>query len=649
MNKKLVTLFSALFLTTALVACGSNGGNDTPSKGDGDTTETPVAGEKKVLKLLETSNIPSLVPWAATDSVSFLTLGNVMEGLTVMGENGSIHPGVATKWDVSEDGLTYTFHLNKDAKWVTADGTEYAAITANDFVYSWKKLIDPTSGAQYNFMIATAGIKGANDALTLAEQLVTLDQANADLAALKVEDFTDGENGTAQEQFDKNKESLEGTIADVEKTLTSDLGFASVEDAQNGMDNLIDALGVKAVDEYTLQVELEVPTAYFLSLMAFPSFYPVNEAFVNEVTEDKFGTSVDKFLYNGAFVFKEWKHSERHYWEANPLYWDAENVALDGVDFRVVEGIDNNAAVGMYTNGDIMSVGLSGENVGKYGSRQDAIALGDASVFYLEVNNGKGTITPEKEMLMNTNARKAIDMAIDKAFITDNIFSNGSIPAYYMVPEDFAFGPEGTKYEGVDFRETAGKDGYSSFNKEEAAKLWAQARQETGITGKLELEIIIFSGDSAAQVGAAIKDDLETNLGDEDLSIVISVLPFSEKLQRSAAGDYHMVWSGWGPDYTDPMTFLDMWVSGNGQNKVGYNNAEYDQLVNDSKTGDLTTDPEARWEALLKAEELLIGEDQAIVPLYQKGSVGLRDKKILNLYPQAVGPDYIYKWVDLAE
>ena len=652
MNKKLVSIFAAAFCTFGLVACSSDSGKnatETPST-ENQTQETTNSSSKKVLNLLASANIPSLVPWAATDAESFLVLGNVLEGLVVFGENGSLEHGAAEAWEISEDGLTYTFKLRQDSKWVKADGSEYAPVTAHDFVYSWKKLIDPDSGAQYNFMIQTAGIKGANEALGLAESLVTYDTYTSSAANLKLSDYKDTETQTAQAQFDEAKAGLEAKAAQAEEAVLA-LGFASVEEARNGMDQLIDSLGVTAEDDYTLKVELETPTPYFLSLMAFPSFYPVNEAFLNEVTEDKFGTNVNNFLYNGPFVFKEWKLSERHYLEKNASYWDAENVALDGVDFRVVPGIDNNTAVGLYLEGSIQSTGLASTNVATYGSRPDAIAYGDAGMFYLEVNQGKGAMTPVRTLLANADARKAINMAIDKAFITDNVLANGSIAANYIVPQEFAFGPADTAYEGIDFRATVEENakGFNSYNVEEAAKLWAAAREATGVTGAVEIEIIISEGDLAAQLGAAIKNDLEANLNDANLSIKLTALPFAEKLNRSSNGDYDLTMSGWSPDYADPMTFLDMYTTGNGQNKLGYSNPEFDALITAAKVGDLTTDLEARWEAMAKAEEILLGQDQALIPLYQKAAVGLRDPKILNLWPQQVGPDYFYKWVDIAE
>ncbi|MDO5794328.1 MAG: peptide ABC transporter substrate-binding protein [Turicibacter sp.] len=645
MNKKLVSIFAAAFCAFGLVACSSgNDAGNQPSAGSQDTPSVSETGSNKVLKLLQTSNIKSLLPWQATDSVSFLMLGNILEGLVVFGENGEIKPGVAESWDVSEDGLTYTFHLNQDAKWVKADGTELASVTAHDFVYSWTKLIDPNSAAEYNFMLETAGVKGASAALGLAANLVDYTSNSKTLETLSVSDYKDSDGKTAQQQFDEAKADLEAKVASAEEAIKAE-GFASVEAAKENMQTLIADLGFKAVDDYTLEVTLETPTPYFLSLMAFPSFYPMNEAFVNEVTEDKLGTSVDTFIYNGPFTFSEWKISERFYLAKNNLYWDAANVALDGVDFRVVEGINNDTSVGLYLEGSIMTSGLSGTNVSKYGSRPDAIAEGDASVFYLEVNHGKGAMTTEKQLLSNSNARKAINMAINKSFITDTVLANGSTVADYLVPKDFAFGPKGTEFEGKDFRSTYA--GFNSYDQATAATLWEQARQETGISEAIDLEIIITSGDINAALGSAIKNDLEEVLS--GVTVTLTVLPFPEKLSRSSAGDYELVLSGWAPDYADPMTFLDMFVTGGGHNKLGYSNAEYDAIITSAKSGELSLDVAARWEALIQAENILLGEDQALIPLFQKGTVSLRSQSLINYWPQTIGPDYFFKWVDIKE
>lgn len=528
--------------------------------------EAPAVVETpKILNLLESSNIPSLVPWAATDNVSFLALGNIMEGLVILGENGSLHPGVAESWDISEDGLVYTFHLRKDAVWVTDKGEEYAPVTAHDFVYSWNKLIDPESGAQYNFMLGSAGVVGGEE---------------------------------------------------------------------------LKDLGIKAIDDYTFEVTLERPTSFFLSLMSFPIFYPVCEKFVDEITEDKFGTSTDKFLYNGAFYFKEWKFSERHYWEKNPLYWDAENVELDAVDFRIAEGLDNTTAVNMYLNGEIHTVGLSGQNTALYSTRPDVISRNNPSVFYLEINNGKGDMTPVKQLLSNPKARQAIDLVINKAFITDSIFQNGSKPVYYLVPSGFAY------YDGIDYADSF-TPVHTGQDIETAKQLWEEARAEEGIQDFLEIDLLIFTGDSAMNVGAAIKNDIEANFG--NLEVIVTPLPFAEKLVRSNSGNYDMAWSGWNPDYADPMTYLDMWVSGGGQNAVGYSHEDFDALIESAKYGELAAKPAERWEAMLQAQDLLINRDQAIVPLYQQATLSLRSPQVKNYYSQPIGPSVIFKWVDLEE
>lgn len=644
MNKKLVGIFAAAFCAFGLAACSSGDANPADSNGNPSAGEAKSGG--KVLKLLETSNIKSLLPWQATDSVSSLMLGNILEGLVTFGENGEIMPGVAKSWDISEDELTYTFHLNEDAKWVKANGEEYAPVTAHDFVYSWNQLIDPNTGAEYNFMLETAGIEGAGDALGLASNLVTYNADSKTLSSLKVSDYKDTDSQTAQQQYDEAKAELEEGIASAEEAIKG-LGFASVEEANQNMQQLMDGLGFKAVDDYTFEVKLEAPTPYFLSLMAFPSFYPVNEKFVNEVTEDKFGTTVDNFLYNGPFLFTEWKISKSFYLTKNQSYWDAENVALDGVDFVVNENIDNNTWVSLYTDGSVMEAKLSGTNVATYGSRPDAVAEGDPGVFYLEVNQGNGAATPVTKLLANAKARKALNMAIDKSFITDEVLANGSMVADYLVPKNFAYGPEGTSVEGQDFRTTY--EGFNTYNKEEAKKLWQEAMEETGVTGPVDLEILIQSADSAIKMGSAIQNDVQEVLGEFGVTVTISPVPFPEKLARVSSGDYQLALSGWSPDYADPMTYLDMFVTGGGHNNIGYSNAKYDELVNSAKSGDLATDYEARWNALVEAEQILLGEDQALIPLYQKGVVNLRSPKLVNYWKQAVGPDYFYKWVDIQD
>ncbi len=448
---------------------------------------------------------------------------------------------------------------------------------------------------------------------------------------------------TAQMQYDEAKAELEASIADQEAALAESYG--SVDGAYAALDQLINDLAVTALDEKTLEVKLANPVPYFIDLMTFPSFFPASEAFYNEVG-DGYGRTAENFLYDGAFLFSEWKLSERHLLTKNDNYWNASSVALNAVDYRVVEGISNDTAVELYLSGETDSTGLSGENVEKYGNRPDAISREDTVLFYLDVNFANGEVTPEKEVLALTDARKALNMAIDKSYITDVIYANGSLPADYFVPLGFQ-----SNSAGQDFREVAGarndgEMGYNGYNPDMAAELWTAALNETGYP-EVELDMIIYQGDSAAQVGTHIKNELEKNL--PGLSVNILALPFAEKLERTTTGDYELNWGGWGPDYPDAMTWMDMWISGGPYNRGGYTDADYDAVIDATKSGALTAPDKAeeRFNALVDLEEKLLGEDQVVIPLYQRAAIGLRNPKISDLKVQSFGADYIYQWASI--
>lgn len=656
--KKVLSLLFAFVLVVSLAACGTKPAEDKKETGTEtkqeetkqeetkQETKEETPAKKKVLNLVEASNIPSLVNWLATDNISFLTLGNINSGLFANDVNGLPVEDLAESYEVSEDGLTYTFKL-RDAKWVTVDGTEYAPVTAQDFVFTMKKLLDPKEASQYAFMAATAGIKNAEATVALSESIVAHEGNVAKLANMKESDFKDNEKETAKQQFDAAKAKLEETVKASEAAFVEKYG--SLEKANEEVQKLIDSVGITAVDEKTLKYELANPVPYFTALLTFPSFYPANQKFVEE-QGDKYGSSVDTFLYNGAFIFKEWKVSERHLWEKNPSYWNAANVKLDAVDYRIVEGIDNDTAVNMYLNGEIHSIGLAGQNVEKHGNRPDVVAAEDTTLFYIEANQGHGEPSSDKALLANVKARKALNMAFDKEYITKTILANGSIAADYFVPEGLTSSAD---FGDKDFRQVAGdlfggKDGYNKYNVEEAKKLWEEAKKETGVT-KADLELLIFQGESAANIGTHLKNEWEKNL--EGLTIEIKPLPFSEKIARGNRGEFELNFAGWGPDYPDAMTFLDLYVTGGGHNNLGYSNKEYDAIIQSAKSGDLTAPNKTkeRFEALVGVEKTLLGDDQVILPLYQRAGVGLRDPKIEGWKLQSFGADYVFQWTSIAD
>ncbi len=401
----------------------------------------------------------------------------------------------------------------------------------------------------------------------------------------------------------------------------------NAEEINSGKKKL-EELGVKATDDYTLEIKLKNAVPYFQSLLSFGTFMPQNQKFV-EAQGEKFGLEADTTLYNGPFTMTEWKHEESFTLSKNDQYWDKDTVKLETINFKIVK--DTNTAVNLYETGKIDRVGLTAENVDNFKDSDEFLTESDTAVYFLRFNQ-------KNKALANVNIRKAIDMSYDKKQFVDTILNNGSVPAYYLVPSDFVKGPD-----GKDFRDTNGD--MNVTNKEEAKKLWETGLKEIG-ESKVELELLNYDGDSAKKTGEYIKEQLETNL--PGLTVSLKQQPFKQKLDLESKGDYDFSYAGWGPDYQDPMTFIDMFITGGAHNQMEYSNPEYDKLVKEAGTT-LLSDLPARWEALQKAEKILIEQDAAISPLYQRGLSFAMKPKVKNLYNHAFGGDYSYKWVSIEE
>ncbi|WP_113930497.1 peptide ABC transporter substrate-binding protein [Bacillus sp. P14.5] len=393
----------------------------------------------------------------------------------------------------------------------------------------------------------------------------------------------------------------------------------------NSGDLPLDELGVKAVDEKTLEVQLETQVPYFDALLSFATFYPQNEAFVTE-QGDQYGLEANTSIYNGPFVLSDWKHEQSFQLQKNADYWEADVVQLEEINFNIVK--DTATGVNLYETEKADIAGLSAEFVDQYGNDENFKTRADTAVYFLRFNQGN-------ETLANVNARKAIDMAWDKQGLVDVLLNNGSIPAYYLVPQEFVYGPDGT-----DFRETNGN--FNETDIEAAKEAWAKAKEEVGFE-EVSLELLNYDSESSRKVGEFLKEELERNL--EGLTVTISQQPFAQKLDLESAGDYDFSFAGWGPDYPDPMTFVDMFVTDGAHNQMGYSNPDYDKLIEDSKTT-LLDDEQARWDAMLEAEKILF-EDAAISPMYQRGVAYLERPYVKGILRHAFGADASYKWAHI--
>ncbi|AIF66073.1 oligopeptide transport system substrate-binding protein [Terribacillus saccharophilus] len=388
----------------------------------------------------------------------------------------------------------------------------------------------------------------------------------------------------------------------------------------------LDELGVKAVDDYTLEVQLEKPVPYFESLTTFPTFMPLNQKFVEEQGEN-YALEADNLLSNGPFKMTEWNHGSTMQFVKNDTYWDADTVQLEEINLQVVK--DTATGVNLYDTGAVDRTSLTAEFVDQRINDEDYLPVPDMASWYLKLNqNRMGEETP----LANENARKAVAQAIDKDGLVNVVLNNGSTVSNGLMPKDFVKGPD-----GKDFRETNGD--LLTYDAEAAKEAWATAKEELG-QDEITLEILTGDTDLSTQMVDYLKEQLETNL--EGLTVDVMQVPFQQRLDLDTAGDFDIEVSGWGPDYIDPYTFMNLFVTDGENNRMAYSSEEYDSLVEQAST-DNATNPEARWQNFLDAEKVLL-EDAAIAPLYQAGYSYLQSPKLQGVFSNPAGNDFEYKW-----
>lgn len=382
-------------------------------------------------------------------------------------------------------------------------------------------------------------------------------------------------------------------------------------------------LGVTAIDEKTLEVKLNHPVPFFESLMAFPSFFPMNQAFFEEAGEN-YGTSADTLIANGAFEITSYEPAATTIeLEKNPDYFDAENVSLDGIKYQVIK--DTQQAMLSYQNGDLDVVTLAGEQVDLFKDDPEFQTIQAGYLWYISPN----TKVPGLE---NANLRKALGQAFDKEYIAETVLKDGSNAADYMIPEGLAVDPK-----GVDFRETTGT--YLEFDPAAAQEALELAKEELG-KDSFTFTMIIEDTESSINVAQVLKSQIEENL--DGVTVEIEQMPKKTRLDRMNVGDYELALTRWGPDYADPMTYADMFLTDSGNNKGFWSNAKYDELVNSSLDGELSLDPEARWTALQEAESIIL-EDAGILPVYQKGNAVMVKSNVTGVDFHTVGVSRIVK------
>ncbi|MDP7988401.1 peptide ABC transporter substrate-binding protein [Bacillus sp. MHSD_36] len=404
-------------------------------------------------------------------------------------------------------------------------------------------------------------------------------------------------------------------------------------EAVNKGEKPVTELGVKAVDDLTLEVELEQAVPYFLNLVAFPSYYPLNEKFVKE-KGDKYGLESDTTVYNGPFVLTDWKHEQGWKLKKNDQYWDKKTVKLDEINYSVVKEPATN--VNLYDSGQIDFSLLTGEFVDKYRNNKEEYGVyNEPSTFFIRLNQKRGG---QDTPLKSKKLREAIALSIDKKNLTNVILNDGSKPADYLVPKGLAAGPD-----GKDFQETF-KNGVKPDAKK-AAAAWEEAKKELG-KDQVTIEFLNYDTGNAKKVGEYVKDQIEKNL--KGVTVNIKLQPFKQKLKLETEQDYDISYGGWSPDYADPMTYLDMFESKHSHNQMSFSDQKYDEIIKKAG-GELMSDAKKRWEELGKAEKLLLQEDVALVPLYQSARSYVMKPYVKGVVKHNISPEYSYKWAYVTE
>ncbi|MBN8253209.1 peptide ABC transporter substrate-binding protein [Priestia flexa] len=536
--KRIMSVVMMSILVFALAACTATS----------DSGAEPEGGSKKedgkVLYMNNGAEPTSFDPPIGFDSYSWQMLNNLMEGLTRLGQEHEPEAAIAEKWDVSEDGKVYTFHIREDAKWSNGDD-----VTAGDFEFAWKRLLNPETGSPAAFL----GY------------------------------FIEG-----GEQFNTGK----GKAEDVK---------------------------VKAVDDKTFEVTLKSPQAYFLSVIANPAFFPINEKVATE--NPKWFAEAKSFVGNGPFKLTEWKHNSNIVMERNDQYWDAKSVKLDKVNWAMVE--NTNTEYQMYQNGEL-DVSEIPADLSDQLLKDDSLDIKDqAGVYFYRLNL-------DQEPFQNVNIRKAFALAVDQDQIVNYVTKNKEEPAYGFVSKGF------NDANGSDFRETSGD--LVKTDVKQAKELLEKGMKEEGYDKLPQVTLTYSTDDTHKKIAEALQQMFKENLG---VDVKLANMEWNVFQEEQKALKFQLSRSSFLADYADPINFLENFQTGHSMNRTAWSNEKYDQLIQQAKN---EADEKKRFELMYEAEKLLFDE-MPIIPIHFYNYVFLTNENVSGIVRHPVG--YLeLKWAD---
>ena len=391
-------------------------------------------------------------------------------------------------------------------------------------------------------------------------------------------------------------------------------------------------VGINVIDEKTLEVTLETPTAYFPQLLAFTTYGPLREDIVSANPEG-WATNPETYVSNGPFKLVQWDMKDQLVFEKNENYWDKDSVKLESLTFKLVT--DDTTAYSELKAGNFDMVNSVPTNEIEPGIEEGLVHVNPKlGNYYFAINVGKQDTLSEdvKEVLNNKLVRQALNLAIDRQEIIDNVGKAEQIPAYSFVPQGI------TDENGNDF---ASKEYYDPSDMEgniaKAKELLKEAGYENG-NGIPTIELMYNSEGAHKDICQIIQQNWE-EIG---VNVELTNQEWAVFLNTRQQGDYQIARHGWIGDYIDPMTFLDLWVTGGGNNDCGFSNARYDELIAAAK---VETDSAKRLEMLREAEDILMDE-MPILPIYYYTTVTAANENVKGVRISTLGKisfKYAYK------
>ncbi|MDO4432690.1 MAG: peptide ABC transporter substrate-binding protein [Aerococcaceae bacterium] len=377
----------------------------------------------------------------------------------------------------------------------------------------------------------------------------------------------------------------------------------------------LEDLGVKALDDKTLEITLEYPAPYLPKLLTGSRFLPTNKKIVEEKGE-AYGTSAENIVTNGPFKIEGWNGTNLE-WNLvkNEAYWDAANVQLDKALVQVVK--ENTTGADLFDAGQLDYTVLSDELVSQYEGGEEFHVVPKATIGYMSFNT-------QRETTANKYVRRAIAQAFDKELYAQSVIKDGSQPLTGQVPQNFDIAEDGT-----DYRQAAGD--MLTFNLEAAQADWAKAKEELG-KETIELELLTSDVGLSKRTAEFLQAQLQANL--PGLTLTIKSVPLKNRLEFQRASDFDIFYGTWAPDYQDAINFVEQYTTGGGINFAKYSNEEADKLVEQAR-GEFANDPAKRREAIIAAEALMVQEDAIVAPMYQAATSYLLNPRVqgFEVYP----------------